>query len=454
MKKRETFASRIGFLLMTAGCAIGLGNIWRFPFIAGKFGGGAFVILYLACLAFLGFPLLVTELAVGRAGKRVLPGAFRRLSMKKSGFRWDIPGGVFFFGNLVLLMFYTVVTGWLIAYAYYYVTASISGDPGAFFGNFLASPGWQMVFMLISLCLTVAACIGGLRATVERSVKWMMGGLFLLMILLCIKALMLPGAGKGLTFFLKPDFSAWHGSDFLTTLHAAMAQAFFTLSVGIGAIAICGSYYDRDRALPSEAMWIILLDTCVAIAAGLIIFPCCATYGIAPDGGPSLIFIALPKVFSGMSSVGRWWGALFFIFLAVAALSTLVAVFEALVAFGMEVLHFKRQSSCAFFGVLLGILSIPCVLGFNLWKSFQPFGKGSCVLDLEDFLVSDNLLPLGALYILIFCFNGWSKDAFFNEINTGNGWKISPRFAFYFRWVIPVGIIVLWSIGICRKFFA
>ncbi len=451
MKERETFSSRLGFLLMTAGCAIGLGNIWRFPFITGKFGGAAFVVLYLGCLILFGFPLMLMELAIGRAGRLTLPGALRNLSGKKSKFRWDIPGYFFFLGNFILLMFYTVVTGWLIAYAYDYLAGRISGDSGAYFGSFLASPLRQTIFMLIALGITVAACFGGVRASVERSVKWMMGGLFILMLLLCVKALTLPGAETGLKFFLKPDFSTWHGAGFWTTLHAAMAQAFFTLSIGIGAVEICGSYFDRDRALPGETLWIITLDTCVAIAAGVIIFPCCATYGVDPAGGPSLIFVALPKVFAGMN-FGRCWGGLFFIFLAIAALSTLVAVFENLVAFGMENFHFTRKNSCALLGTVLAVASLPCILGFNLWKSFQPFGKGSCVLDLEDFIISDNLLPLGALYMLVFCFCSWGKENLFAEINTGSGWKISTKFAFYFRWIVLGVVFALWSIGIVKKF--
>ncbi|MCQ2377683.1 MAG: sodium-dependent transporter [Victivallaceae bacterium] len=451
MNKRETLSSRIGFLLMTSGCAIGLGNIWRFPYIAGKYGGGIFLLRYAVCLVVLGFPALVMELAIGRAGRKTLPGALRDLQGRKGRFRWDIPGYFFFFGNLLLLMFYTVVSGWLIDYAFSYATGQMHGDPRALFDALLASFPRQTLGMLIALFLTVAMCFGGVRSSLEKSIKWMMGGLFALMLILCAKALTLPGVGKGLMFFFVPDASRV-GNDFFDALVAAMTQAFFTLSIGFGSVALCGSYQRRDRALAPESVWIIVLDTLVAVTAGVIIFCCCASFGVPAAGGPSLIFIALPNVFENLPG-GVLWGTVFFLFLAVAAISTLVAVFEALVAFGMDEWGIGRKCCCLLWGGVLAVLSMPCILGFNLWKGFSPLGQGSNILDLEDFVVSDNILPLGALYLTLFVAWKWKKEAFFGEVNTGNGWKFSPRFFFYYRWILPFFIFAVWVIGIVRRFF-
>ena len=456
-KSRELFASRIGFILMSAGCAIGLGNVWRFPYIVGKYGGGLFVLLYLFFLIVLGYPCLLMELSLGRAGRSTYPGAFRNLQDPAIRFRWAGFGHVLFSGNLLLLMFYTAVTGWLMAYAVRFLRGDfmkldVAGCQQAF-GTFLDSPGEQTFYMLLALVITVVICIGGVRKTIEKSIKLMMVGLFLLLMFLVIRSLCLPDAWDGVVFFLKPSVEAISENGFAQTLHAAMAQAFFTLSIGIGSIAVCGSYMNRDRSLPQEGLWILVLDTFMAICSGLIIFPGCASFGISPGAGPALIFVTLPNVFRDMSG-GLFWGTLFFVFLSIAALSTLIAVFENLVAFGMDEFKLSRKRSCGIAGVLLAVLSMPCILGFNLWRSFQPLGKGSNILDLEDFLVSDNLLPLGALYLTIFCTNriGWGMDPFYTEVNAGNGWHLPRMIQPYLRWGLPVVILLIWITGLAKRF--
>lgn len=455
MGNREHFSSRIGFILMTAGCAIGLGNVWRFPFIAGANGGGLFVLLYLFFLAILGFPVMVMELAVGRAGQETLPGAMQKLhNGKKSGF-WKIVGYLLFSGNFFLLMFYFPVTGWLTAYSFYMFDGTLipaSGvlpDYGAFFGAFLDSASRQIIFTLPVLLLTVALCVGGLRKSIEKSIKVMMAGLFLLLAALVVKALTMPEAGKGIEFFLLPKWENLSCSDWSRAVNSAMAQAFFTLSLGVGSVALCGSYIERTRSLPGEAFLIIALDTFVAIAAGLVIFPCCFEFGVSPDAGPKLIFITLPRVFSRMA-LGRWWGSLFFVFLTIAALSTLVAVFENLVAFGMDNWSWGRKRSSLVFGIALAIFSLPCIFGFNIWKNFEPLGKGKNILDLEDFIVSNNLLPLGALLIALFCISrfGWGEKKFFQEVNSGEGLRLSEKITPYLRYILPLLIAALWLIGI------
>ena len=455
MGNREHFSSRIGFILMTAGCAIGLGNIWRFPYIAGANGGGFFVLLYLFFLAILGFPVLVMELAIGRAGQLTLPGAMKTLhNGKKSGF-WKAVGYVLFSGNFFLLMFYSPVTGWLTAYSFYMLdgtlvpASGVAPDYGAFFGSFLDSAARQVIFTIPVLLLTAILCLGGLRKSVEKGIKVMMAGLFLLLVALVVKALAMPGAGKGVEFFLLPKLENMDVPHTVNAIHAAMAQAFFTLSLGVGSVALCGSYIGKNRSLPGDAMWVILLDTLVAIAAGLIIFPCCFEFGVSPDAGPKLIFVTLPQVFDRMP-LGRWWGSVFFIFLTIAALSTLVAVFENLVAFGMDNWSWSRRKSSLFFGAALAIFSLPCIFGFNLWKSFEPLGRGTNILDLEDFIVSDNLLPLGALLIALFCIwsFGWGEKNFFAEVNSGNGVRLSRKILPYLRYILPLLVALLWLAGV------
>ena len=450
-EQREHFASRLGFIFMTAGCAIGLGNVWRFPYVAGANGGGLFVLLYLACLLLFGIPVLMMELAMGRAGQSTFPGSFCKL--KQSNVPWHKPAYVLFSGNLILLMFYTTVTGWLLFYGTEFLIGGSRIYRDGYFGEFIGSPGKQTVFMLTALLITVLICMGGVRKTIEKSIKYMMGGLFVLMVFLVVYALLQDGASAGVKFLLKPNFAAAKEVGFANMLHAAMAQAFFTLSLGIGSIAICGSYIGKERSLMQEGLWIVLLDTVVAVSSGLIIFPSCMANGIEPNAGPELIFVTLPKVFENMPG-GSILGVLFFLFLAVAALSTLVAVFENLAAFGMEEFHWSRVKSCLIFGIALGVLSMPCIFGFNLWSNFHPLGGSSNILDLEDFIVSANLLPLGALYMTIFCMSksGWGAENFFAEVNTGTGQKFPVQLKNYMRFVIPVILVLLWGIGIVKIF--
>ena len=451
--QREQFGSRLGFILMTAGCAIGLGNIWRFPYITGQHGGGFFVLLYLLFLAVLGFPVMMMELALGRAGRSTYPGCFLKLTQSKAKKPWYIPALILFTGSFILLSFYTVITGWLFSYTVEYARNGGSHLTPGYFTEFLQQTPRQIICMLIMLAGTVGICLGGVRKAIEKSIKVMMGGLFLLLIILVIKALMLPNASAGVKFFLMPSLDKFAGSNFLETVHAAMAQAFFTLSLGIGSIAICGSYFGKERSLPNEGLWIVIFDTLVAICAGLIIFPSCYAYDVQPGAGPSLIFITLPQVFKNMAA-GPVWGILFFLFLTIAAFSTLVAVFENLAAFGIDELKWTRRKSCIVFGLALAVCSLPCILGFGVWSHIQPLGKGSNILDLEDFIVSDNMLPLGAFMLSIFCSwrFGWGQENFYTEINTGKGLKFPRGLGFYLKWILPVIILAIWLIGLYKKF--
>lgn len=447
-QKRELFASRIGFILMTAGCAIGLGNIWRFPYITGQYGGGLFVLLYLFFLIVLGWPVMLMELALGRAGRSTYPGAFRNLHSGRGGRPWYSWATVLFSGNFLLLMFYVPVTGWLLAYSFFAAegfSEKAGGDSGKLFNDFTS--GWEMqtVCMVIALLITFCVCTGGVRKSVEKSVKYMMGGLFLLLAVLVVKALTLENAMKGVEFFLRPSLDSFAHNGVWETVSAAMSQAFFTLSLGIGSIAVCGSYIDKTRSLPMEGVVIIILDSIVSICAGLIIFPACGAYNIAPDAGPGLIFVTLPNVFMNMAG-GRFWGTLFFVFLAIAALSTLVAVFENVVAYGIDEFNWSRKKSCMIFGGALLFLCMPCILGFNLWKEITFLGKD--IQGFEDFLVSDNLLPLGAFTLVLFCSwrFGWGMKNFYLEVNTGKGWKLTQVLVPYMKYVLPVIILALWGI--------
>jgi NSS family neurotransmitter:Na+ symporter len=355
-------------------------------------------------------------------------------------------------------MFYVPVTGWLLASSFYGIADGISAinEIGAdnFFRDFMADWQAQIIFMAGALLITVAVCMGGVRKSVEKVIKYMMGGLFVLLGVLVVRALTLEGAGDGVKFFLMPDPAKISEHGWLATVTAALSQAFFTLSLGIGSIAICGSYFGKERSLPNEGLWIVIFDTLVAVCAGLIIFPSCYAYNVAPGAGPSLIFITLPLVFQNMA--GGWvWGSLFFLFLTIAAFSTLVAVFENLAAFGIDELKWSRKKSCTIFGLALAVASLPCVFGFNILSNFHPLGGTSNILDLEDFIVSDNLLPLGALVLTIFCTRnfGWGQDNFYTEINTGKGLKFPRFFSFYLKWILPLVIFAIWLIGICKRFF-
>ena len=400
---------------------------------------------------------MVMELAIGRASRQCLVGCFRTLKPAESRIPWGGFGKLFFAGNLVLLMFYSVITGWLLSYTYDYVIGVFNylkaDDIGTVFDQFLGNYTRQILFTFIALAITAAICITGLKSGVERCTKFMMGGLLLLIIGLAFYAMTLDGGMKGVVFFLKPDLKSLTDHGVWDAIHAAMAQAFFTLSLGVGSIAIFGSYADKSKSLAQEATIIIGLDTFVALCAGLIIFPCCFAFDVEANAGPGLIFVTLPRIFLSMPH-GRFFGSVFFLFMSIAALTTLVAVTENLIAFGIDELHLKRRASTVITTILLFVLSLPCVFGFNLWASFQPFGKGTNVLDLEDFIVSDNLLPLGSLCVVLFCTHkwGWGREKFYEEANTGNGFKLPKEIAWYLTYVLPAIILLIYIIGLCKRF--
>ncbi len=454
-KPRETFASRLGFIFLSAGCAIGLGNVWRFPFITGQYGGAAFVLVYIAFLLFLAMPIMVMEFAVGRASQKSSSRSFAVLCPQHKV--WSLWGYVAWAGNILLMMFYTTITGWMLAYTYYSAVGTFNTlnaeAVGGFFNSFLASPTQMVSWMTLAVIIGVVICWLGLRSGVERITKLMMAGLLVIMIALAVRSITLPGADKGLEFYLKPDFSKLVSSGLGTTLYAALGQAFFTLSVGIGSMAIFGSYIGKDRSLFGEGLIVTGLDTFVAFTAGLIIFPACFAYGINPGAGPGLIFVTLPNMFNQMPN-GQVWGALFFLFMSFAALSTVVAVCENIVACFMDRFGWSRHTSTAWMGILVFVLSIPCALGFNAWSYIQPLGAGTGVLDLEDFIVSNNLLPIGAIIYLLFCVSryGWGWDNFIAEADLGKGAKFPKSLRFYFTYIVPVIMCIILGVGYYQTF--
>ncbi|MDD4850842.1 MAG: sodium-dependent transporter [Gemmiger sp.] len=444
--KRESFNSRLGFLLVSAGCAIGIGNVWRFPTVAGQYGGGVFVLFYLLFLVVMGMPVLTMELAVGRAGQGSAGAAYRALEPKKT--KWHLHGWACLAGCCLLMMYYTTVSGWMVIYFIKFITGQFGGmTPEAVrgvFGDMLANPGQMGLWMVLTVLLGFGICSTGLQKGLERITKWMMAALLVLIIILAVHSITLPGAGAGLRFFLLPDWARALDAGLGSVIGGAMNQAFFTLSLGIGAMEIFGSYMKREHTLAGEALRICGLDTLVAVSAGLIIFPACFSFGISPDAGPSLIFITLPNVFSGMAG-GRLWGSLFFIFMTFASFSTVLAVFENIIACLMDFFSLTRKKACLVGMAFIIVASIPCVLGFNLLSGFQPLGAGSTVLDGEDFLVSNLLLPLGSLVYLLFCVGkwGWGFDKYLAEANTGSGPRIPHWLKYYFRFVLPVMILVI-----------
>lgn len=453
---RETLASRLGFILLSAGCAIGLGNIWRFPYITGAYGGAAFVLIYLLFLAVIAGPVMVMEFAVGRASQQSIIGSFKVLQPK--GTHWSIYGYIGLAGNYILMMFYTTVSGWMLAYVWYNLTGRLTGlNPGeveAFFGGMLSSAPTLIFWMGLVVIIGTAICSIGLQEGVERITKLMMAGLFVIMVALAIRSVTLPGAGAGLEFYLKPSLDRLMVGGLWNSVYAALGQAFFTLSIGIGSMAIFGSYISREQALTGETCYIVLLDTFVALTAGLIIFPACYAYGVDVGAGPGLIFISLPNMFNNMP-MGRFWSTLFFLFMSFAALSTVVAVFEHIIASSMDTLGWSRKKSSMVNLVAMFILSLPCALGFNLWSGFAPMGEGTIILDLEDFIVSNNMLPLGAMVYLAFCCSryGWGWDNFIKEADSGRGLKFPRAMRFYFTYIVPVIIAIIFIAGYRDIFF-
>lgn len=458
MEKRETFSSRLGFVLISAGCAIGLGNVWRFPYITGQYGGAAFVLLYLLFLVVLGLPVMVMELAVGRASQRSIALSFQRL--EPTGSRWHWYSYVGFAGNYLLMMFYTVIAGWLL----YYFIKTLRGDfagldaegVSAQFVDLMGAPGTMTLYMIIVVCIGMFVCAQGLRNGVERVNKVMMLCLLALMLVLAVNSILLPGAGEGLRFYLQPNFRNLvydaEGNWILgEAVFAAMGQAFFTLSLGIGAIAIFGSYIGKEHRLAGEALRIGVLDTCVAFVAGLIIFPACSAFGVSTGEGPALVFMTLPNIFNHMP-MGRLWGGLFFLFLSFAALSTVIAVFENIISFTMDRWWLSRKKAVLinFAGVLL--LSMPCILGCNVWSGFTVLGMD--ISGIEDFLVSQNILPLGSLVYVLFCTSrrGWDWNHFLAEANEGDGLRFPGKIRFYVSYILPAIVLFIFVMGYWDRF--
>ncbi len=453
--EREKLGSRMGFILLSAGCAIGIGNVWRFPYIAGVYGGGAFVLFYLFFLVIMGIPVMTMEFAVGRASRKSIIRSFEKL--EKPGQKWHLHGYLGMAGNYLLMMFYTTVTGWMVYYFYQMLTGKFQGKDtdqvGQMFSDMLASPQILAGAMTLVIIAGILICSIGLQKGVERITKIMMSLLLGIIIILAVHSCMLKGGGAGLKFYLLPDFGKMKEAGVWETITAAMNQAFFTLSLGIGSMGIFGSYIDKKRSLLGESVNIAVLDTFVAFVSGLIIFPACFAFGISPDQGPKLIFVTLPNIFNSMTG-GRLWGTLFFVFMSFAAFSTILAVFENIISCGMDLFHWTRKKSCTVNLIALIVLSMPCALGFNLLSSFQPLGEGSTILDLEDFLVSNVILPAGALCYLLFCVTkfGWGFDSYLKETNTGEGLKLPRQIRIYVTYLLPVLLFFLIVKGLIDRF--
>ena len=440
MQNREKLGSRLGFILLSAGCAIGCGNVWKFPWMCGKYGGGAFVLIYLLCLLVLGLPVMTVEFSLGRASQKSPIGMYQALEPK--GTKWHTHGYFALAGNVLLMMFYTVVSGWMI---YYFVNFLTGNGASLEFGKMLSSPSINVGYMAIVVVLGFAVLAYGLQGGLERITKYMMVALFVLMAVLTVHSFTLDGAGRGLSFYLVPDFSKINGS----VIVGAMNQAFFTLSLGIGSMAIFGSYIGKDRSLMGESVNVIVLDTLAALMAGLIIFPACYTYDIEPGAGPGLLFTTMATVFNQMEG-GRLWGTLFFLFMMFAAMSTVLAVFENILAMVREKTGWSRPKGSLICGIGIFLLSIPCALGFNAWAGFVPFAEGTSFLDLWDFLVSNCLLPLGSMLFVIFCVSkkhGWGWDNFMAEANSGRGMKVEQWMKPLFAVVVPIIIAVVFIFG-------
>ena len=455
--ERETLKSRLGFILLSAGCAIGIGNVWKFPYIAGQGGGGAFVLFYLIFLVILGLPIMTMEFAVGRASRKSPVRAYQAL--EKPGQKWHIHGYFTLIGCYLLMMFYTTVAGWMLHYFYMTAAGKLAGlnaeQVAGKFTEMLASPATMTFWMVFVVVVSILVCAKGLQSGLERVTQGMMIALLLIMVVLAVNSLFMPGAKEGLSFFLVPDFTRMQEVGVVNTLVSAMNQAFFTLSLGIGAMSIFGSYIGKEHSLLGESVRIVVLDTFVAITAGLIIFPACFTYHVDQTSGPSLIFITLPNIFANMS-MGRLWGSLFFLFMAFAAMSTVLAVFENIICCGMELTGCSRKKSSLVNLVLIILLSMPCVLGYNLWAwdGFAVFG--GAVLDVEDFLVSNLFLPLGSLVYLLFCVTryGWGWQNYKKEVNTGKGLKVQDWMRGYLTYVLPLIVVFIFAFGLYDKFLA
>lgn len=456
MEKREKLSSRLGFILLSAGCAIGLGNVWRFPYIVGKYGGALFVLIYLVFLAIMGLPVMTMEFSVGRASQRSVATSFQMLEPKGSKWHWYSWFGMA--GNYLLMMFYTVISGWILFYLFYMVKGDFAGlDPaqiGELFTAHTLDPAKNVIGMALICLIGFGVCAIGLQKGVEKITKVMMACLLVIVVVLAVRSVTLPGAAEGLRFYLVPSLDGIREHGLWEVIFAAMGQAFFTLSIGIGSMAIFGSYIEKDYRLFGESVNITVLDTFIALMAGLIIFPACFAFGVQPGEGPGLIFVTLPNVFNEMP-LSRLWGSLFFLFMLFAALSTVVAVFENIIAIFSEKTGLSRGKSVLVNLGLLLVLSLPCALGFNLLSGFEPLGAGSNVLDLEDFIVSNNLLPLGSLVYLLFCVSkkGWGWQAFLAEADSGKGLRFPTTIKPYLTFVLPALMAVIFIFGYIQKFW-
>lgn len=447
--EREHLGSRLGFILLSAGCAIGVGNVWKFPYMVGQYGGGAFVVLYLLCLILLGVPVMTMEFAMGRASQKSPVKLYEKLEPKNS--KWHIHGFFAMAGNYILMFFYTVVTGWMLRYFVDTAAGKFEGagvaEVEGMFGAMLGQPVSMIVYMAIVVAIGIFICSRGIQKGVEKITKVMMMALLCIMVLLAVNSVFLDGAAEGVKFYLIPSIQRMKEVGITEVLVGAMNQSFFTLSLGIGAMAIFGSYIGKERSLMGEAVNVAVLDTFVAFCAGMIIFPACFAYGVQPNSGPNLIFVTLPNIFNHIP-LGRLWGSLFFVFMTFAAFSTIIAVFENIIACCTDLFHWTRKKACMINAGIIFLCSIPCALGFNAWSGLTIGGKN--IMDLEDFAVSNLLLPLGSLIYVLFCVSryGWGWDKFFAEANEGTGLKVAKWMRPYMTYVIPVLVLAIFLIGI------
>ncbi|WP_295298093.1 sodium-dependent transporter [uncultured Brachyspira sp.] len=457
--KRERLSSRLGFLLVSAGCAIGLGNIWRFPYITGKYGGAAFVIIYIMSLLLVGIPILIMEFSIGRAGQRDIAGSYKVL--EKKGSKWHIIGYIQIIGCLILMMFYTTVAGWSIIYSFYMLIGRVDNlnaeGVGELFGATLSNPYISVAGLFVTVLLATIICFIGLQKGVEKYSKFMMSSLFIIVVILIIRAVTLPNAIEGVKFYLLPDLGKMFDGgikNFFEVVYAAVGQAFFTLGIGIGSMTIFGSYIGKERTITNETLIIVVLDTLIAFLSGLVIFPASFAFGVNPGEGAGLAFVTLPNIFNSMP-LSRVWGLLFFVFLSMAALTTVITVFENLIAFTMSEFNLKRNISSIIVGIVVFVLGSTTALGFNVLSFIEPMGKGTSFLDLYDFIVTYNLVELGGVYIIIFCVSkyGWGWDNFIKEADMGRGIKFPQFTRFYVTYILPLIIFIIFIINYIVKFY-
>jgi len=450
MKERESFGSRLGFILVSAGCAVGLGNVWKFPYICGQNGGAAFILIYLVFLLFLGLPILIAEFSVGRGSAMGPAKSYDKLEAK--GTKWHVLKWASIAGNYLLMMFYTMVGGWMLHYVFLSVTGKTKGldkeQIAEVFNGMMGSPATLTFWMVVVVAISLFVCSKGLQNGIEKITKVMMSLLLVLIVVLAVHSLFLPNAMEGVKFYLVPNMDTIHERGLGPVIFDAMSHAFFTLSIGMGSMQIFGSYLKKDNTIGGEALNVLVLDTFVALMAGFIILPACFAYGLQPDSGPSLLFITLPNVFNHMGG-GLIWGTAFFVFMSFAAVSTIIAVFENIIAFYMDQFEWTRSKAVKLNMILIPLLSMPAILGFNVLSMIQPMGEGSAIMDLEDFLVSYNILPLGSMIYVLFCTrkNGWGWERFLKEANTGKGLLVPGILKFYMSWILPLIICVIYLKG-------